>query len=336
MGTTVLDPAWPGNHVLGIFIMVFSPSRPRNAQSPAPTPPRGGFPGLWNVRRPVQKSVTYVTYFCLAIFRSMRHPSVMKPKTEEFLNFLLWSAEQLMRPTFRNLTESYESWAYRNGLFRRVVTLERQHLVERNHAAGDERVYRLTAAGRLRALGGRDPQARWSRKWDGRWRLVMFDLPLGQNAHRMRLRRYLRDRGFGCLQKSVWITPDSLEGQRQLLEGGKIDVKSLILLEARPCAGESDAEIVAGAWDFKRINLRYARHLKVLGERPGGALEDEASARALLGWATAERQAWLEAVAPDPLLPEPILPSDYLGQQAWRRRIEVLGDAGKQLQTFKL
>ena len=51
-------------------------------------------------------------------------------------------------------------------------------------------------------------------------------------------------------------------------------MESLILLEARPCAGESDAEIVAGAWDFERIN-RYARHLKVLAERPGGAPQSE-------------------------------------------------------------
>ena len=49
----------------------------------------------------------------------------------------------------------------------------------------------------------------------------------------------------------------------------------------------------------------------------------------------AEREAWLEAVMSDPLLPGRILPSDYLGQQAWRRRVEVLRDASRQLRTFK-
>lgn len=111
-------------------------------------------------------------------------------------------------------------------------------------------------------------------------------------------------------------------------------MESLILLEARPCAGESDAEIVAGAWDFERINRRYARHLKVLAERPGGALRNDAAAKALLRWAAAEREAWLDAVTNDPLLPGRILPSDYLGQQAWRRRVEVLRDASRQLRTF--
>jgi phenylacetic acid degradation operon negative regulatory protein len=258
----------------------------------------------------------------------------MKPRTEEFLNLLLWSADLLTRPTFRNLTDSYESWAYRNGLLRQVATLEQHQLVERDPATLDDRMYRLTWQGRLHALGGRDPQARWSREWDGRWRIVLFDVPTAQNTQRARLRRYLRDKGFGYLQNSVWITPDSLEEERRILVGGKINVESLLLLEARPCAGESDAEIVAGAWDFERINCRYARHLEILGQRPGGALGTDTAAKALLRWAAAEREAWLDAVTNDPLLPETILPDDYLGRQAWRRRIEVLREAGRQLRSF--
>lgn len=258
----------------------------------------------------------------------------MNSKTEEFLNFLLWSADLLLRPSFRNLTDSYESWAYRNGLFRQATRLEQQHLIERDVSSPEDRLYRLSAQGRLHALGGRDPEERWARQWDGLWRLVLFDVPMGQNAERERLRRYLRSNGFGYLQNSVWITPDLLDQERKILGEGKINVESLILLEARPCAGESDAEIVVGAWDFGRINRRYARHLKVLDERPGGALRSKSPAKALLRWATLEREAWLDAVTKDPLLPARLLPSDYLGQQAWRRRVEVLRDAGRQLRTF--
>ena len=123
------------------------------------------------------------------------------------------------------------------GLLRQVAVLEKHQLIERDRDAPDDRMYRLTWQGRLHALGGRDPQARWSRQWDGCWRLVLFDVPTAQNTHRGRLRRYLRAKGFGYLQKSVWITPDSLEEERQIVGGGKINVESLILLEARPCAG---------------------------------------------------------------------------------------------------
>lgn len=266
------------------------------------------------------------------IFRSI---STVKAKTEEFLNLLLWSADRLMRPTFRNLTDSYESWAYRNGLLRQVASLEREQLIEARGSDPRERVYRLTAQGRLQALGGRDPQARWSRAWDGRWRMVLFDIPVVRDSHRRRLRRYLHERGFGCLQGSVWVTPDPLEEEKKILVGAKVDVSSLLLLDAKPCAGESDSEIVACAWDFERINQRYSKLLKFLDARPASPLRNEAAAKALLRWATAEREAWWDAVSHDPLLPRRILPPGYLGQTAWQRRVEVLQQAGAQLQSFK-
>jgi phenylacetic acid degradation operon negative regulatory protein len=240
-----------------------------------------------------------------------------------------------MRPTFRNLTESYESWAYRKGLLVQLHRLERRRWIERKAGAPQDRIYRLTEQGRLHALGGRDPEQRWTRSWDGRWRMVLFDMPVGKDAQRRRLWTYLRDKGFGYLQYSVWITPDPLEEERQILAGEKINVESLILLEARPCAGESDEQIVAGAWDFERINKGYTHHLKVLKQRPTRLLRTEAAAKSLQHWAAAEHEAWLNAVRHDPLLPELILPSDYLGKHAWQRRKEVLHEARRQLVSFR-
>jgi phenylacetic acid degradation operon negative regulatory protein len=260
--------------------------------------------------------------------------SHMNMEMEEFLNILLWTADRLMRPTFRNLTDTYEGWAYRNGFYRRLDSLQRKHYVERDRSTPDERVYRLTWQGRLRALGGRDPQAHWGREWDGRWRLVLFDVPVAHNTCRVWLRRYLRRRGFGRLQRSVWITPDTLENEQRTLAGAKIKVESLILIEARPCAGESDAQIVARAWDYEGINRRYAKHLSILEQKPRGSLKENGAARMLLRWGHEEYKAWLAAVSHDPLLPEKIQPSSYLGQKAWSRRVEVLAKAGWPLGAF--
>ena len=135
----------------------------------------------------------------------------MGPKTEELLNILLWSADLLVNPSWRSLFETYEGWAYRNGLLVQLGRLEQRKWVTRKSKERNDRVYRLSAQGRLHALGGRDPEARLGRAWDGRWRLVIFDIPSGQNAERGRLRRYLRSRDFGCLQNSVWIRPDPME-----------------------------------------------------------------------------------------------------------------------------
>ncbi len=259
----------------------------------------------------------------------------MQPKTEEFLNLLLWTAGTLMRPTFRNLTDSYESWAYRNGFFRQVAMLERQQLVEHWPGAPTDRLYRLTEKGRLHALGGRAPETQWSRHWDGLWRLVLFDVPVEQRVRRGRLRRFLRARGFGCLQGSVWATPDPMRGEREILAGGEIKVESLLLMEARPCSGESDAEIVAGAWDFCAINRHYARHLQLLEDYPDGSIHDNISARMFQRWAVDELTAWHAAVEMDPLLPKQLLPPDYLGCRSWRRRIEVLPQVARKLCDFR-
>lgn len=259
----------------------------------------------------------------------------MGPKAEELLNLLLWSVDTLARPTFRNLSAGYEGWAYRTGLLKQTARLEQRKLIERNSNEKNDRLYRLSARGRLEILGGRDPEDRWGRKWDGRWRLVLFDIPIGQNAQRERLRRYLRSKGFGYLQNSVWVTPDPLEQERQVLTGGKIDVESLILLEAVPCAGESEQQIVAGAWDFDGINRSYARYLNVLDQRPTMRVRNTAAAKVLLEWGRREREAWLAVITKDPLLPARILPADYLGQRAWRERVKVLRIAGRQFQSFK-
>src|SRR5439155_23765321 len=102
----------------------------------------------------------------------------MQTKTEELLYLLLWTCDMLARPTFRNLTGSSEGWAYGHGLRRQLAELERRKLLESPASVRDrsrhlERVLRLSEAGRVHALGGRDPEARWARPWDGCWRLVL-------------------------------------------------------------------------------------------------------------------------------------------------------------------
>jgi len=253
----------------------------------------------------------------------------MKARTEEFLYVLLWTADKLTRPTFRNLDQSFEGWAYRNGLHRRVAELEKQQFLERRNRR--DRVYRLTTAGRLRALGGRDVEACWTRPWDGWWRLVSFDVPIAQNRRRDQLRHYLRTRRFGLLQRSLWITPDSVEKEMRLLRKTDVDTKSLILLEARTCGGESNDHIVSAAWDFARINNLYLQHTEILNERPTQKVRNKSHGNALLRWAQREHAAWKNALRNDPLLPKTLLPPGYQGRRAWRNRVEAFSVIGERI-----
>jgi len=241
----------------------------------------------------------------------------MRPQNEELLYFLLWTAEGFLRPTWRNLDESFESWAWRRGLARRLTDLARQRLIEHRPGPDLGRVVRLTEAGKRLALGGRDPTERWSRPWDGLWRLVLFDLPSREVPLRQRLRRILHRDHFGYLQNSVWITPDPADPIRETLRQISIAPDVFIVIEGRPASGEPDQEIVRGAWNFDRINQLYARYLTATKHIPSG------QARLVL-WLQQELSAWRDAVRADPMLPMSLLPADYLGQKAYQRRKEIL------------
>jgi phenylacetic acid degradation operon negative regulatory protein len=258
----------------------------------------------------------------------------MHAKSEELLNTLWWMMEMIGHPTYRNLTEGYEAWAYRNGLFRQVYRLEKAKLIARSGPT-DQRLYRVTEEGRLVVLGGRNPEEHWGRKWDGVWRLVMFDIPLGREDLRARFRRFLHTAGVGCLQKSVWITPLPLPAFDLELNEAKGELKSLLVFEGRPSGGETDAQIVLAAWDFEKINRRYSEHLKLLEQRPAAPLRDEAAAKAFRRWTATEREAWLAAVQVDPLLPEALLPESYLGRKAWKARQQLASRVAEQLKSFK-
>ncbi len=43
--------------------------------------------------------------------------------------------------------------------------------------------------------------------WDGKWRMVMFDVPEDRKVAREGLREKLKDLGFAQFQKSVWLYP---------------------------------------------------------------------------------------------------------------------------------
>jgi phenylacetic acid degradation operon negative regulatory protein len=264
----------------------------------------------------------------------------MKAKTEAFLYSISWAFYVLSKPTWRSMTDSYEQWVYREGLQRQLERLERAELVEfENNGANstiDSRLLRLTEKGRIHVLGGRDPEAWWNRAWDGRWRVVMFDVPISKRALRDKFRRQLSSFAFGCLQQSGWVTPDPLEEQKRILHGTDADTSSLLTLEARPATGETDEEIVLHAWDFVEINRRYSKVLEALEDRPQQKLETESSAARFRQWAAREREAWLAAMAKDPLLPLALLPTGYLGRKAWQTRCKVLKMAHEQIAAFDL
>ena len=55
------------------------------------------------------------------------------------------------------------------------------------------------------------------RKWDKKWRIVIFDIPNSSTFVRNVFRRKLKELGFYALQKSIWVHPYKCEEEIALL-----------------------------------------------------------------------------------------------------------------------
>ncbi len=189
-----------------------------------------------------------------------------------------------------------------------------------NETVGGRRFLRLTPEARRMANGGRDLQAHWDHQWDGVWRMVLFDIPESERNTRERLRRSLKQLGFGCLQNSTWVTPFPIDSLSFPRKSRQANAKKLCLFESRPCGGETNPQIVKAAWNFPAIQQLYHLHRDILKHPP----KKDAEFAEWEDWMARECSAWRDAVQADPLLPRALWPKGYKGEQYLLERRRTL------------
>ena len=89
-----------------------------------------------------------------------------------------------------------------------IRNLYRSKLISKKENSDGSITIILTEKGRMKALLYHfDKMKIDGTDWDGRWRLVVFDIPEKLKAGRNSLRRKIKELGFYELQKSVWVYP---------------------------------------------------------------------------------------------------------------------------------
>lgn len=157
------------------------------------------------------------------------------------------------------------------------------------------------------------PERLWNRAWDGRWRVLVYDIAEAEREFRNGLRRLLRRLRMGYLQDSVWVSPTDLRPWYDDLQAA-LNVQSVsFLFEARTVLGRGHRELVDEAWDFQRLGEAQAAYLStcddLLARMRAGRPEDEALGRMI----RREMTAYLSVMDRDPLLPRKLLPFGYRG-----------------------
>ncbi len=151
-----------------------------------------------------------------------------KPKSEivkDVLSLLITGSAIIVAansPYFvPNIIKKYEQWKrYPN---RKVsdtfYRLRRQGLIDIQTV--NHQIYiSLTKEGRKKAGIFQIDKLKLKRpkRWDKKWRILMFDIPQEKRISREALRGKLKDLGFFMFQKSVWIYPFECRAEMQLLQ----------------------------------------------------------------------------------------------------------------------
>jgi phenylacetic acid degradation operon negative regulatory protein len=234
---------------------------------------------------------------------------------EDVLAMAVLGFDLAARPTLHNLATAFNRFeGIREGST--ALRLEEKGWIASK--SGQEGQY-LTAAGLKAVFGNRDPQEAWGRVWDGKWRMVLFDLPQKAGSVRVKIWRWLHQHHFGCLKGSVWIRPDGVEGL-EALEQSLHQAALFSILEGAPVGGAKNPVLVGTAWNFERINLGYAAYLDEVARLKKNVARERGMALAEL--CRKEGVLWRAAVERDPLLPAALLPPGYRGREAHAARLD--------------
>ena len=145
------------------------------------------------------------------------------------------------------------------------------------------------------------------RSWDGRLRLVTYDVPEAKKNDRKILYRFLKQIGCARLQDSLWMTPynpkeilSSFVKEHAL--GGMIIVSDI---GKDGSIGDEDVyALVVRVFGIEELSKRYDAWLKILGSKTVGQME-------LL--------RFLSIVKDDPQLPFELLPTWWKGEEAYQK-----------------
>jgi len=150
------------------------------------------------------------------------------------------------------------------------------------------------------------------KKWDKKWRIVIFDIAEVDKRIRDKLRQKLKELGFGMLQQSVWITPyDMIVDFREFIKSQGLG-ENVFVLETRTLLAGDYMKLVEQVWSIRKINKEYERLLIPLIKSRGRVKISKKDLERV-------RRGYLKILHEDPCLPRELLPDDW-----FRDKVEII------------
>jgi len=154
-------------------------------------------------------------------------------------------------------------------------------------------------------------------KWDGKWRIISYEIPEKKRHLRDRLRREMAGWGLGPWHRSFWLTPHAIIDDLCNLVFGKEEEKYIQSFEADHVFGEREI-LVEKVWRKSQLDKKYRQLFKQWHEILSKKIEKEIKLKKAV-------TEYVKILKEDPGLPAEIVGKSWIGFEGWKLYKEIRG-----------
>lgn len=170
---------------------------------------------------------------------------------------------------------------------------------------GNEVKFRITTQGKNKLARNFSLSGIQNKKWDKKWRIVIFDIPEKLRWRRDSLRKKLKELGFGMVEESAWISPHAFEDDiREFIDAQSLREWVYVFVSDNSYFTDDISDFIEKVWVVSELNERYKNILD--SDRDGLFTE------------------FTDLIRNDPFLPSEILPKPWYFNEAKKKVVTEL------------
>jgi len=146
-------------------------------------------------------------------------------------------------------------------------------------------------------------------KWDGRWRVISYEIPEKKREIRDRLRREMQGWGLGPWHRSFWLTPHPVFEVLKSLTSQKEEEKYIQAFEADHKFGDREF-LIEKVWGKSALDKSYRELFKKWHEILSSNIEKVDKFKNIIG-------EYINLLRQDPGLPKELIGESWIGFEGW-------------------
>ena len=146
-------------------------------------------------------------------------------------------------------------------------------------------------------------------KWDGKWRIISYEIPEKKRELRDKLRREMQGWGLGPWHRSFWVTPHPILPTLKSLTSQKEEEKYIQAFEADHTFGDREF-LIEKVWGKSNLEKSYRELFKKWHEILSSDVEKVDKLKNVIS-------EYINLLRQDPGLPKELIGESWIGFEGW-------------------